>query len=194
MNFQIHLEAVVPPDCSFEEIKQAFDAQGWKWVQRIPAEEAQFHEEIWVVEGNRGAARYIQDHFLDVTIVRSESNIGGMVATLLWQLEPLLPYYELDELVSLSRSEEPGNRAFALRGMSAIAQEFYGDVFEALKAAALDPDPKFRGLALRCISRYPWFQFIKVLEAAASKETVPELRAEQQALAEDIRKSGKRGF
>lgn len=193
MKFDIQLEAVVPPDCGFEKVKQAFEAQGWKWVQSIPAEEMQFHEEIWVVEGDRGAVRYIQDHFLDITLIRAESNIGGLVATLLQQLEPLLPLHYLTTLVRLSSSETPETRAFALKGVAAIADRFYGHVFRALKEAALDPDPAFRGLALKCISRYPWFQFIKVLEEAAAKETVEELRAEQVALAEDIRLHGKRG-
>jgi len=194
MKFRIHLEAVLSPDCSFEKVKQAFDAQGWTWVQSIPAEKAQFHEEIWLVDDDRGAARYIQDHFLDVTIIRTESNLGGMVAVLKQQLEPMLPLHEIDELVDMSSSTEPGIRAFALRGMAAISPKFYGDVYQALKGAALDPDPTFRGLSLKCISRYPWFQFIKVLEEAASKETVDDLRTEQLALAEDIRKHGKRGI
>ena len=193
MKFEIHLESVLSPDCGFEKVKQAFDAQGWKWVQSIPAEQARFHEEIWLVDNERGAARYIEDHFLDVVLIRTESNIGGMVATLKQQLEASLPLHELGQLVDLSKSGEPGTRAFALRGMAAIAERFYGHVFRALKDAALDSDPQFRGLALKCISRYPWFQFIKVLEEAASKETVDELRAEQLALAEDIRKYGKRG-
>jgi len=192
MKFEIHLEAVVPPDCTFEKVKQAFEAQGWKWAQRITKQESHFHEEIWVVEGDRGAARYIDDDFLAVTIIRAESNIGGMVATLLQQLEASLPIIYLDDLVDLSKSEEQAKRAFALRGMSAIAEEFYGDVFRALKDAALDPEPRMRGLALRCIARYSWFQFIKVLQEAASRETVPELHAEQLALIEDIRKYGRR--
>lgn len=194
MKFEIHLEAVLSPDCGFEKVKQIFDAQGWKWVQSIPAEEAQFHEEIWVVEGDRGAVRYISDHFLEVAIIRAESNIGGLVATLLQQLETSLPIFYLDDLVDLSRSEEQGKRAFALRGMAAISSKFFGDVFQSLKDAVLDPEPKMRGLALTCISRYPWFRFIKILEEAAAKETVPELRAEQLALSEDIRKYGKRGI
>lgn len=193
MKFEIHSEAVVPPDCTFEKVKQAFESQGWKWVQSITKQEAYFREEIWEVGEERGAARYIYDDFLDVTIIRAESNIGGMVATLLQQLEASLPILYLDDLVDRSKSEEPGTRAFALRGMAAITDEFYGDVFRALKDAALDPEPKMRGLALRCISHYPWFQFIKVLQEAASKESVPELRAEQLALSEDIRKHGRRG-
>lgn len=193
MKSEIHQEAVVPPDCTFEKVKQAFESQGWKWVQSITKQEAYLREEIWEVGEERGAARYIYDDFLDVTIIRAESNIGGMVATLLQQLETQLPLYYLTPLVRLSKSEEPGQRAFALRGMAAITDDFYGDVFRALKDAALDPEPKMRGLALRCISRYPWFQFIKVLQEASAKETVPELRAEQLALGEDIRKYGKRG-
>jgi hypothetical protein len=193
MKFEIHLEAVVPPDCTFEKIKQAFEAQGWKWAQSITKQESYFREEIWEVEEERGAVRYIDDDFLKVTIIRAESNIGGMVATLLQQLESQLPLHYLTPLVHLSRSEDPGTRAFALRGMAAITDEFYGDVFRALKDAALDPDPRFRGLALRCITRYPWFQFIKVLQEAASKEAMPELHAEQLALSEDLRKHGRRG-
>jgi hypothetical protein len=194
VRFEIHLEAVVPPSCTFEAVKHAFEAQGWVWVQSIPAQEAQFHEEIWLADRDRGAARYIYDHFLDLTIIRAESNIGGMVAVLLQQLEGPLPILYADQLVELTSSEDPWTRAFALRGLAAITERFYGDVFRALKDAILDPDPQMRGVALRCLTRYPWFQFIKVLQEAASRETVPELRAEQLALAEDIRKYGKRGI
>ncbi|QSQ27576.1 hypothetical protein JY651_22850 [Pyxidicoccus parkwayensis] len=193
MKFKIHLEAVLPPDFPFEKSKQAFESQGWKWVQSITKEQSYFREEIWEAGEDRGAVRYIDDDFLRVIIIRAESNIGGMVATLLQQLESQLPLGYITPLVRLSKSEDPGTRAFAIRGMAAITEEFYGDVFRALKEAALDPEPQFRGLALRCITRYPWFQFIKVLQEAASKETMPELHAEQLALSEDIRKHGRRG-
>ncbi|MGE6761491.1 HEAT repeat domain-containing protein [Corallococcus interemptor] len=197
MKFEIHLDAVVPPECTFEQVKQAFEAQGWDWVQSIPAQEAQFHEEIWVIDGDRGAARgaarYIRDHFLDLTIIRTESDIYGMVTTLLEQLSAQLPILFIDDLVAMVDSKDPWTRGFALRGLAAITERFDGDTFQALKDALLESDPQMRGLALRCLTRYPWFQFIKVLEEAASRETVPELRAEQLALIEDIRKHGKRG-
>lgn len=195
MHFQIHLDAALPPECSFEQVKQAFDAQpGWSWVQRIPAGEQQLHEEIWRVDDDRGAMRYVFDHFVDVPTIRAESDIGGMVALLMEQLEPLLPIQYPNDLVRLTRSEDRASRAFALRGLAAVQEGFRGDVFRAFRDALFDEDCQMRGLALTCISRYPWFQFVNVLEEAAMREIVDVLRTEQLRLAESIRQHGKRGL
>ncbi|MBJ6762755.1 hypothetical protein JGU66_18480 [Myxococcaceae bacterium JPH2] len=194
MKFEAYLEEVLPADTTFEQVKQVLDGRGWTWVQRIPAAEGQFLEEIWLVDGNRGAVRYIRDHFLDVSILRAESNVDLMVGGILNELEPLLHTFRLLTLMKMGDAADPRERAFALCGMAAIGERFYAGIFNALKSAAGDPDPRFRELAVRCISRYPWFQFIKVLQEVSARETVPELRESQLALIDGIRQHGKRGI
>jgi len=81
----------LPEAFSLERVKQVFEGRGYRWVQRFPAGELQLQEEIWELPEDRGAVRYIFDHFVEVPSIKAESDIHGEPTKILADLVPDLP-------------------------------------------------------------------------------------------------------
>jgi hypothetical protein len=185
-------DAALPENFGIDNVKQVMEARGYTWAQRIPQEELQLAEEIWRLPNNRGAVRYVYDHFVEVPSIRAESDIHGEPSKILMDLQRDLPFLYTGALTkqALSSSLE---RIYALRALAATTPMFHGDVISAFKAALKDPDPAIRRLALVCISRYPSFVFAQELDDQAAIESDLKIKENQLALAKDLREHGKRG-
>lgn len=193
MQYNIHVDAALSSEITLEDVRGVFDGRGWRWVQQIPRKELQFHEEIWSTGHEAGAARYIYDHFVDIPVIRMETNQPGIVFDWVGELAEELPLFNRFGLAVLGEDPDVKKRAFAIRGLAAVVDEFQSDIFEIFTACVVDELDEMRGLALTCIARMPWFRFAEVLESVAKSETVDVLRAEQLRLAADIRENGIRG-
>ncbi len=185
-------DAALPEGFTPARVKDVMEARGCIWAQRIPAGELQLAEEIWLLPGERGAVRFVQDHFVDVPSIRAESDIHGEPARILADLGSDLPLLYAGELSKRANSASP-ERTYALRALAVIMPDYDGRVVSAYKAALKDPDPAIRMLAMRCISRYPHFVFARELESLAETEPEHKLREEAVQLAKDLRAHGRRG-
>lgn len=186
-----YFDAALPENGTLDDVKRVMEARGYTWVQRIPKAELQLAEEIWRLPDDRGAVRYVYDHFVEVPSIRAESDIHGEPAKILIDLERDLPMLHIEDLTKQVQS--PPQRIYALRALAAITTTFHGDVIAAFKAAIKDPDPAIRRLAMVVISRYPYFVFVRDLEQQAAAEPDPEIKEEALRLAKDLREHGKRG-
>lgn len=189
MSYVMHLEVVVLPECGPDAVRAAADSLGWRFAHRFTKGESAFEEEIW--EEGSDVVRLVTDDFMGVLIVRAESELDLRVPALLHRLGELVPLVDADGLLDLAASDDPTTRSFGLRALAGITTHFDANVFELIAAAAGDVDPHVRRLGLRCIARYPWRPFATRLDAITAIETVPELLAEQRALATDLRDIGR---
>lgn len=188
-----HYDVVLPAGKGEADVRSVLEQIGATWAQEIPAGELQLYEQIWRLPGGRGAVRYVYDHFVGIPTVRAESDISGEPGEILFELERSLPFLDIPDLVKGARSTDKAERSYSLRGLAAIAEELYGDIFNAIATALNDPDPEMRSLALLCISRWPHYRFAERLESLAATETVPELKDEAIRLAAEVRAHGRRG-
>jgi hypothetical protein len=186
------LDAPLPEHFTLDNMKEVMAARDYKWVQRIPKEELQFAEEIWLLPNSRGAVRFVYDHIVEVPKVRADSDIHGEPGKILIDLDGDLPLLYTDDLTKQVMTASP-ERFFAMRALAASTDYFHGGVIKAFKAAISDPDPAARSLVLICIGRYPSFMFAQMLDDQAAVETDPKLQENQRALAKDLREHGKRG-
>jgi hypothetical protein len=186
-------DAALPENFGLDDVKQVMEARGYTWAQRIPQAELQLAEEIWRLPNNRGAVRYVYDHFVEVPSIRAESDIHGEPSKILMDLQRDLPFLYTGALTKQALSSSSRERIYALRALAATTTMFHGDVILALKAALKDPDPAIRRLALVCISRYPSFVFAQELDDQAVIESDLKIKEDQLALAKDLREHGKRG-
>jgi hypothetical protein len=185
-------DAALPERFGLDSVKRVMEARGYKWAQRIPKQELQLAEEIWSLPDDRGAVRYVYDHFVDVPSIRAESDIHGEPSKILTDLERDLPFLYTGALTKQAMSSSP-ERAYALRALAASTERYHGGVITAFKAAIKDPDPAIRELVLVCIGRYPAFVFAQDLDDQAAVEPDPKIQQNQLALAKDLREHGKRG-
>jgi hypothetical protein len=185
-------DAALPEGFTAEPVKSVMEMRGAKWKQRFEAGELQFAEEIWTLPKDRGAVRYVFDHFVEVPYIRAETDIANMATEILSDLESNLP---LSYVENFTKQIAPGapTRRYALRALAAITPIYRGDVINAFKAAIHDPDADFRWLSIACVSRYSSFVFAKELDEQAAVEPDAELQEAQRKLAADLRVNGRRG-
>lgn len=186
------LDAALPQDFGLDSMKRVMETRGYQWAQRIPEQELQLSEEIWLLPNDRGAVRYVCDHFVDVPSIRAESDIHGEPSKILMDLERDLPLLYTGALTKQAMSSSP-ERAYALRALAASTERYHGGVIKAFRAAIKDPDPAIRELVLVCIGRYPAFVFAQDLDDQAAVESNLKTQQNQLALAKDLREHGKRG-
>jgi len=191
---QYHYEAALPPGFTREAFRQAVEPLGARFVQAIPKGPLQLQEDIWLLPAGRGALRYIHDHFVDVAVVRAESDVVGRPAELMRELEPVLPCLYTGALLKLAATGDPSARAFAICALAVTTRSYGSDVFDAICRVLRDPDPQQRGIAMRAIARWPYFRFAAELDSLAANESVPELQREAVRLAGDLRAHGRRGL
>lgn len=193
MTFPYHYDSALPEDWRYENVKPALESKGLKWVHSIPKEELQLAEEIWMFPDGQSAARYVFDHFVDVPSIRTESKINGLPTQLAMSLEGVLHLTYVEDLTNQASSQDPSERGYAMRALAVITPIFRGDVFDVLRDGLNDPDREMRRIALRSIARWPYFQFVKELEALMGREEDSLLQEQIANLAADIRRSGRRG-
>jgi hypothetical protein len=175
------------------ELGTAVEKLGGIFAQEIPRGEVQLHELIWTLPEGRGNVRYVYDHFVDVATVRAESPKFGEPGEIVFELSKHIDVFDVNQMVKLAGSSDEAIRGYALGALAVITPEFYGDVFDAFCAALESPDASMRWVAMRCIARWPYFQFAARLRAHAKKEPDEELRKEAGRLAADIVAHGRRG-
>jgi hypothetical protein len=88
---------------------------------------------------------------------------------------------------------EHATSAYALRALAAITPRFRADVFDLFCDSLESPLPEMRGLAMKCIARWPYFQFVARLRDRATREENEVLRTEALRLADDVAANGRRG-
>src|SRR5689334_8349986 len=94
-----HFDAALPPGFTVDAFRQAVESQGARFAQHIPRGELQLEEHIWTLAGDRGAVRYIHDHFVNVPFVRTETDVSGRATELMRELEPVLSLLYTGELM-----------------------------------------------------------------------------------------------
>ena len=185
--------AALPEDIGISRAKQVMEARGYEWVQGISKQELQLAEEIWRLPNGRGAVRFIYDHFVEVPMIRAESDIHGEPFNILTDLASDFPVLHTSALTKQATSSSLAETVYALRALAASTERYHGSVLKTFKAAIMDPDPAIRELILVCIGRYPAFAFAQDLQEQAAVESDPKIKEQQLALANDLLQHGRRG-
>jgi hypothetical protein len=184
-------EAALPDKFSLEQFKQVMDRRGWGWVRRQTAGDVQFLEEVWELPDQRGVVKYIYDHILEVPKIRAETDIHGEPTRILGELAHDLSLLDLPPLRKQAMGTSHDERVYALRALAAVVPNFWGGAVNAFRAALKDPDPGIRRLALFCITRYPYAEFIADLETMAAAESDVNLKASALKLAKALTEHGR---
>lgn len=186
-------DVALNPGTQPAELEVAVKKLGGTFAAEIPQAELQLREIIWTLPGGRGNVRYVYDHFVDVATVRAESPKHGEPAEIAYELSAHIDLRDVDALLKLVGAADAHDRAYALSALAVITPRFYGDVFDAICAALESPDAPMRWVAMKCIARWPYFQFVERLRAHARREDDDALRTETERLAADVEAHGRRG-
>jgi hypothetical protein len=189
-----HYDAALPPGFTLDAFQTAVETRGGRFAHQLPRGPLQLAESIWRWEDEPSGIRYIYDHFVDVAFARVESETYGRPANLMYELEAVLPFQYTEQLREQAASDDAATRAHAIRALAVTTPSFRIDVFDVIREALFDADPRLRGTAMKAIARWPYVRFAAELDQRAQTETVPELQREAVRLAADLRQHGRRGL
>ena len=161
------------------------DARGWCQVQRIERTDQRCAEDIFETADDSAVIRCIDDHFVSVGYLAITGPGRAEVAA---ALRAHIPAWGRTELLALWRDGTAHERAWAVRGLAAIApMSAAPSTLECLIDAAGAPEVLVRKDALLAIARVAWPELLATVRERSSVEPELELRHLAAQLAQVLR-------
>jgi hypothetical protein len=180
------IHVVFEPLSTLLQVIDVADDNGWRQVEHFKRGERQVEELVFELPDGDTVVRGIDDHFVVVTFaaitgparheVEKKLRSGGRALTeaTLWQW---------------TESNDPNERAFALRAFAATSQKAADPRVVALYQAALDdPRPEVRTALVESVGRAAWRELWPVVDAIA-KTGDAESKTLQEAYEEHFPRS-----
>jgi hypothetical protein len=178
--------------CRYDRVKSVLDAAGLRWVRRIEPGDLQLHEEIHVSEERGIVVRFVEDHFVEINLLRVDADRGEEIVALAAELGEQIELFDLLDLEQIGQRDDLVSWSFAVRGMAALLQDQWGAARKAIERGLVDERRDARRVALRVIARLSWADFVPALEGALSQENDEGVRDEIQILIAGLQKYGKK--
>jgi hypothetical protein len=166
---EIKTHVVFKPLASLLDVIDIAEENRWPEVQRFKRGERQLQEVIYELPDGETVLRGIDDHFVVVTYAVIT---GPMAAEVEEKLRRGGETLEEATLWQWTTSDDPAERAFALRAFAAISQESASPRIVSLYSDAVaDDDPAVRAALIEAVGRAAWPELWPVVDAIAKAET-----------------------
>jgi hypothetical protein len=180
---KIHI--VFKPLASLLDVIDVAHENQWNEVQRFKREERQLQEVVYELPDGETVLRGIDDHFVIVTYAVVTGPRSSEVEQKLRRGGETL---EEATLWQWTQSQDPEERAFALRAFAAISQKAADPQFVALYGSALKDDTEVvRNALVDSVGRAAWPELWPIVDTLARTGT-SAAKALQEAYAKHLPK------